>query len=663
MPHADESVADASLLARDQLTRVVDAANQLDVLYTYDGHGNRTGREVKRGEPPQTISQVTYTFDSRDRLIKAEPNAPNTGDTPTLAFIYDADDHKIARIETPWLNGVPQTAQAKITYELREGINLLHEAIPGNAASTTPNAQGLRITDSYRRGAKLDRHVRFDDSGSGGGSSNPQAQVRFYQLDALDTPVVISDTTGSAVASNTLDAWGNTQQQTANGQSNAPQSSANANVNPLLSAQANLLSNDNQNIGFTGYQKDPVLGLYYANARWYDPLIGGFNARDPAMGDPAKPVTYNKYLYANANPIMYVDPDGRVGFLTTLRNQFDDADAYFRLLAEQNPRLAQHIGVMRGTVSLVGGGVRGVNLASDGVASLLDESYYGEVATEGRRELAATLDPVFAYAERYANNPLSTAWDTNLRVLSGVANKARGIASNDGGDISDAYALLTEFAVPAVAARAGLVSAVEEATATARVIDDVVPDTSAATRAEVVKEGVDGNLLLASDLDREMMQSVDRALIERQQEIISRQAASAQNSTEASGIRFAYGEMRKRGYLLEDVDLRYRGEQGIDQVYSQMDVDRFAIVENKSARGTGALATDAGGLRQGSLSYNIDRLQKYIKFGDGAFEEEAQFLLQAARRGDVESMATFLRSKRVLEFPPGWPTSGSPKKR
>lgn len=78
--------------------------------------------------------------------------------------------------------------------------------------------------------------------------------------------------------------------------------------------QAWLPTADGQSIGFTGYRKDEATGLYYANARWYDPLVGGFNAMDPAFGKTGSPITFNKYLYANANPTFYVDPDGREGW-------------------------------------------------------------------------------------------------------------------------------------------------------------------------------------------------------------------------------------------------------------------------------------------------------------------------------------------------------------
>lgn len=72
-------------------------------------------------------------------------------------------------------------------------------------------------------------------------------------------------------------------------------------------------NNDHQSIGFTGYQKDETTGLYYANARFYDPYVGEFISMDPAVGDPRRPLTLNKYLYANANPLVYIDPTGKYG--------------------------------------------------------------------------------------------------------------------------------------------------------------------------------------------------------------------------------------------------------------------------------------------------------------------------------------------------------------
>gem|GEM_PF-4385364 len=55
---------------------------------------------------------------------------------------------------------------------------------------------------------------------------------------------------------------------------------------------------------FTGQEYDKETGLYYYNARYYDPHIGVFMRPDPMMEG------LNHYAYANWNPIRYNDPTG-----------------------------------------------------------------------------------------------------------------------------------------------------------------------------------------------------------------------------------------------------------------------------------------------------------------------------------------------------------------
>ncbi len=47
-------------------------------------------------------------------------------------------------------------------------------------------------------------------------------------------------------------------------------------------------------------------------ARYYDPLAGRFLTEDPFEGTPDTPPSLHKYLYAFANPTVFVDPTGRV---------------------------------------------------------------------------------------------------------------------------------------------------------------------------------------------------------------------------------------------------------------------------------------------------------------------------------------------------------------
>jgi RHS repeat-associated protein len=55
---------------------------------------------------------------------------------------------------------------------------------------------------------------------------------------------------------------------------------------------------------FTDKEQDDT-GLYYFGARFYDPEVGRFISVDPARDG------VNWYGYCNANPVRYIDPDGK----------------------------------------------------------------------------------------------------------------------------------------------------------------------------------------------------------------------------------------------------------------------------------------------------------------------------------------------------------------
>jgi RHS repeat-associated protein len=61
---------------------------------------------------------------------------------------------------------------------------------------------------------------------------------------------------------------------------------------------------------YTGEQYDPNVGFYYLRARYSDPDIGRFISHDPLLGSIFDPVSLHRYLYAQANPVMFRDPTG-----------------------------------------------------------------------------------------------------------------------------------------------------------------------------------------------------------------------------------------------------------------------------------------------------------------------------------------------------------------
>jgi RHS repeat-associated protein len=61
---------------------------------------------------------------------------------------------------------------------------------------------------------------------------------------------------------------------------------------------------------YTGQILDDNTGLYYYNARYYDPMLGRFTQADSAIPNIFNPQSYNRYSYCVNNPLRYTDPTG-----------------------------------------------------------------------------------------------------------------------------------------------------------------------------------------------------------------------------------------------------------------------------------------------------------------------------------------------------------------
>ncbi|MBI5745736.1 MAG: RHS repeat-associated core domain-containing protein [Nitrospirae bacterium] len=61
---------------------------------------------------------------------------------------------------------------------------------------------------------------------------------------------------------------------------------------------------------YTSQELDDSTGLYFYNARYYDPALGRFISADSIIPNPRDPQALNRYSYARNNPIIYIDPSG-----------------------------------------------------------------------------------------------------------------------------------------------------------------------------------------------------------------------------------------------------------------------------------------------------------------------------------------------------------------
>lgn len=107
--------------------------------------------------------------------------------------------------------------------------------------------------------------------------------TRYYVFDGHGSTRLLADETGAVTDTYTYDAFGNLTDKTG--------------------------TTENSYL-YCGEQFEGTTGLYYLRARYMNPQTGTFISMDSYQGSIYDPVSLHKYLYANANPVMFTDPSG-----------------------------------------------------------------------------------------------------------------------------------------------------------------------------------------------------------------------------------------------------------------------------------------------------------------------------------------------------------------
>jgi RHS repeat-associated protein len=108
------------------------------------------------------------------------------------------------------------------------------------------------------------------------------ATVTYQHTDALGTPVAITNSSKTVIERREYEPYG-------------------YQTTPTLQDGPN----------YTGHVADAATGLVYMQARYYDPMLGLFVNVDPMPVDMTNGSNFNRYWYANSNPLTLIDPDGR----------------------------------------------------------------------------------------------------------------------------------------------------------------------------------------------------------------------------------------------------------------------------------------------------------------------------------------------------------------
>ncbi len=170
---------------------------------------------------------------------------------------------------------------------------------------------------------------------------------------------------------------------------------------------------------YTGQRQEAALGLYFYNARWYDPFLGRFVQADTLVPDtnsqaaltsllvgafepdwisqvgaenreiaqygfwpqrsanvqqqtrrprgPANPMMLNRYTYANANPLRYTDPAGRYGH-----------DVHYKLTYDWVYQIALEIGYEEAAAKTLATIIAEANEGQDhpGIRTAIDRTHW-----------------------------------------------------------------------------------------------------------------------------------------------------------------------------------------------------------------------------------------------------------------------------------------------
>ena len=357
----------------DQVGRVTAIRNETEdgallsgFSYTYDDNGNRTEQqEVQNGFSTSQQHTTTYTYDDLNRLEsytqldEATGNSKETaytfypsydratetvttttdGDASTtqrqyqydetywliditdpdddnngkITYAYDANGNTVQKVDT--LATTPTNTEFQ--YNSRNMLVKVTRGPPGNLTDQGRydyNYQGMRIRhlgsergdieylyddrsileERINNTSTLVAHYRYADRLV---SLTTPTDTQYYHYASLGTTANLTDPQGQIAMAYRTDPYGEITKQEGN--------SVNRQV-------------------FTGQEHDENTGLIYFGARFYDPDVGRFINQDTYLGESSTPPSLHRYLYAYANPTVWVDLDGNLAVTE------DDIDSVLR---------------------------------------------------------------------------------------------------------------------------------------------------------------------------------------------------------------------------------------------------------------------------------------------------------------------------------------------
>ena len=296
----------------DRLNRLVKETierdgNRLTNEFTYDEASNRISKETSVKGDISTLADVdleeikvaegttTYTYNALNQLV--------TEDSPegSIIYTYDANGNLVKQTGSKTADYTYDKENHLTKATIQQGSSVTVEAYTydyaGNRLSKTINESDTTFyvndtsADLTMVAAETDedgKETAYYTRGDELLSMEKDGEVWYYLYDGHGSTRLLTNEAGRITDRYSYDAYGS-----------------------LLEKEGDT---ENEFL-YAGEQYNANTGLYYLRARYMKPSTGTFISMDSYQGSIYDPVSLHKYLYANANPVMYTDPSGYVGVL------------------------------------------------------------------------------------------------------------------------------------------------------------------------------------------------------------------------------------------------------------------------------------------------------------------------------------------------------------
>lgn len=296
------------------------ASTYQNLRYSYDAGGNITAIT----DNLNAANNQTFTYDGIDRLVTAQATVygtisytydevgnmlsnsqvgsytyPTSGPTSVRphavttaganSYVYDKNGNMTSGAGRT-ISYDPSNRPTTITAS-SQTTTLLYDGDGGRVKKTVAGVTTTYIGKLYECTAAACSKYIFAGSARIAINQTASGTTFYYHTDHLGSSSVITDQAGTKVQDLAYYPFGQTR---------------------LNSGSANVKHK------YTGQELDDSTGLYFYNARYYDPILARFIQADTVVPSPFDPQTVNRYSYVQNNPLVYTDPTGH-GFFTKIR--------------------------------------------------------------------------------------------------------------------------------------------------------------------------------------------------------------------------------------------------------------------------------------------------------------------------------------------------------